>query len=55
MKSKLVFLIAALTLSSGALAQHHWSYSGEGGPQNWGKLEADFAACATGGRHVDAS
>jgi carbonic anhydrase len=27
---------------------HHWGYSGEGAPQNWGKLEKEFAACASG-------
>ena len=32
-----------------ALAQHnHWGYSGEGAPQNWGKLDPEFATCATG-------
>jgi carbonic anhydrase len=30
-----------------ALAQH-WGYEGEAGPQNWGKLDAKFAACASG-------
>jgi len=48
MKSRLAFLIAASVVSCGALAQHHWSYSGEAGPQNWGKLEAEFAACGIG-------
>jgi carbonic anhydrase len=27
-----------------------WSYEGEGGPENWGKLESKFATCATGTR-----
>lgn len=27
-----------------------WSYGGEGGPDNWGKLRPDFAACASGKR-----
>ncbi len=32
-----------------AIAQHHhWGYSGEGAPQNWGKLDPQFATCATG-------
>jgi carbonic anhydrase len=26
----------------------HWSYEGEGGPENWGKLDPDFAACSDG-------
>jgi carbonic anhydrase len=28
----------------------HWSYEGEGGPANWGKLRGDYAACAAGKR-----
>jgi carbonic anhydrase len=28
----------------------HWSYDGEGGPGNWGKLRIDYAACAAGKR-----
>jgi len=27
-----------------------WSYSGEGGPQNWGKLRPEFSLCALGKR-----
>lgn len=30
----------------------HWSYEGEGGPQNWGKLKPEFSACATGKRQT---
>ena len=26
----------------------HWSYEGEGGPENWGSLEPDYAACGEG-------
>jgi carbonic anhydrase len=28
----------------------HWSYEGENGPQNWGKLRPEFSACAIGKR-----
>lgn len=28
----------------------HWSYEGEGGPAQWGKLKPDFATCASGQR-----
>jgi carbonic anhydrase len=28
----------------------HWSYEGENGPQNWGKLKPEFSACAIGKR-----
>jgi carbonic anhydrase len=33
-----------------ALAQEgvHWSYEGESGPEHWGDLSPDFAACAAG-------
>jgi len=26
----------------------HWSYEGEGGPENWAKLEGKFATCESG-------
>jgi carbonic anhydrase len=26
----------------------HWDYAGEAGPENWGDLSPDFAACSTG-------
>lgn len=28
----------------------HWSYEGDTGPQNWGKLKPEFSTCATGKR-----
>jgi carbonic anhydrase len=28
----------------------HWSYSGEGGPENWWRLKPEFARCAEGAR-----
>jgi len=28
--------------------QIHWSYKGEGGPSNWGKLSAEYALCGNG-------
>ncbi len=32
------------------VAQHsvHWAYEGEGGPQNWGDLNAKYSACSDG-------
>jgi carbonic anhydrase len=33
-----------------AHAHIHWSYEGEGGPDNWGKLKPDYASCANGQR-----
>jgi carbonic anhydrase len=29
-------------------ATPHWSYSGEGGPEHWGQLSADFKVCDLG-------
>lgn len=36
-----------------AVVEHkeiHWSYEGEGGPANWGKLRPNFGLCAAGKR-----
>ena len=45
-------VIAAMLVSSSAFVvaeeKHHWGYSGEGGPKNWGKLDPAFATCASG-------
>lgn len=35
---KLVMLAMALTVSSSALAEDHWTYEGDGGPSHWGGL-----------------
>lgn len=32
------------------LHSDHWSYEGETGPANWGKINADWAKCGTGNR-----
>ena len=29
---------------------NHWSYEGDNGPANWGKINADWAKCGTGNR-----
>jgi carbonic anhydrase len=47
----LVFGIAITLITFGAvLAQEgvHWSYEGDTGPEHWGTLSPDFAACAKG-------
>ena len=38
--------------SPGALPGHvaHWTYSGDTGPENWSKLNPDFAKCTNGAR-----
>jgi carbonic anhydrase len=42
--------VSAHDSSAYAHAQIHWSYEGAGGPDNWGKLNADYAACSNGKR-----
>jgi len=39
---------AALAASSAAMAQAHWSYEGEAGPKNWGKLDPQYVMCGIG-------
>jgi carbonic anhydrase len=50
MRARLAFLclLAAASASSAIAQHHHWSYGGEGAPQNWGKLDKEFATCASG-------
>jgi carbonic anhydrase len=39
---------AALAAGSGAMAQAHWAYEGEAGPENWGKLDPKYVMCGIG-------
>ena len=48
MKKNISFLLAAMLTSSLAYAGAHWEYSGAEGPDSWGKLAPEFAACANG-------
>jgi carbonic anhydrase len=45
-----VLAVSAMTVTMTVSASSgvHWGYSGEAGPENWGKLEADYATCASG-------
>ena len=49
-------LCAALVFAHPTIAQEHpagaphWGYSGADGPDHWGDLSPDFAACKTGQR-----
>jgi carbonic anhydrase len=45
LKIKLLVLILGWTDAGSA---QHWGYSGEGGPENWSKIDAKYAICATG-------
>lgn len=42
--------LPATTAASTPTAPPGWSYDGPGGPQNWGSLKPEYAACAKGGR-----
>ena len=47
--SAFVFGLTAMSVPVMAQAEGaHWGYSGEAGPENWGKLDAGYAACETG-------
>jgi carbonic anhydrase len=50
MKLKTAVIVALLSSSALVVAEekHHWGYSGEGAPKNWGKLDPAFVTCATG-------
>jgi carbonic anhydrase len=39
---------AAARLAAAADATHHWGYAGEGGPDHWGELSAEFKVCRLG-------
>jgi carbonic anhydrase len=43
-------LVGLMTVAGAALASGpvHWTYEGEEGPEYWGELSPDFAACSTG-------
>jgi carbonic anhydrase len=40
----------ALAPAAGGHQEVHWAHLGENGPQNWAKLNPEFATCATGQR-----
>lgn len=47
----MVGVVVALMAFGGVAAASdpvHWAYEGEAGPENWGELSPDFAACSTG-------
>ena len=43
----LALSISALAYGSDGAA-HHWTYDGHSGPENWGTLEHEYAACGEG-------
>jgi len=47
-----IFTFALLVVAMAACSNHpedvHWSYSGAGGPENWGTLDPEFELCSSG-------
>jgi len=42
------FLLLSVCTFAWAADETHWAYSGNEGPEHWGELSAEFAACAAG-------
>jgi len=52
-KKLAVATLAALSLQMSACVEEkghstHWGYDGDTGPEHWGSLSEDYAACSTG-------
>lgn len=43
-------VVASAAMNPKPLQSDHWSYDGETGPANWGKINANWAKCGTGTR-----
>lgn len=48
MKPTLKAVVCTLGLAAAPAFGQHWGYSGEAGPENWGKLDAKYVMCALG-------
>lgn len=48
LNTALVFLTAAQDTTPTPLPPAHWEYTGEEGPDHWGELDPNYAACRTG-------
>jgi len=49
MKIKLLAIVlATCSISAFASEQTHWSYEGNGAPQNWSKISPEFSECTNG-------
>jgi carbonic anhydrase len=49
-KQKEELALAAASIPAAPRRSNHWSYEGENGPANWGKINSDWAKCGTGTR-----
>ena len=47
---RVISAVVFVTAIGGACASAHWSYAGEGGPENWANLDAKNSACGQGQR-----
>ncbi len=44
-----ILIVTAMSFTTASYAAGaHWGYSGEAGPENWGKLDTKYVACGTG-------
>ncbi|MBI2236608.1 MAG: carbonic anhydrase family protein [Magnetospirillum sp.] len=41
-------LLKSAAVAASETAQPHWTYEGHGGPEEWGKLAPEYAACGMG-------
>ena len=44
----LIFVFVCMMSSAIASDKAHWGYSGHEGPENWGKLDPEYALCSEG-------
>jgi carbonic anhydrase len=49
-KQREAALLAAASVPPQPRQSNHWSYEGETGPANWGKINSEWAKCGTGTR-----
>jgi carbonic anhydrase len=46
----IVLALALIPTFAGGQTPPHWSYQGEEGPKDWGKLDSAYASCSVGNR-----
>jgi carbonic anhydrase len=49
-RQKQEIAVAAASIAPAPRHSNHWSYEGETGPANWGRINSDWAKCGTGTR-----
>jgi carbonic anhydrase len=43
-----LYIMLVPVLASAQQRPPHWTYSGQEGPNEWGKLDSSYAACSSG-------